>query len=132
MPENEADFERFLSEEALKYDFESLEVVLSGGFEDESRVESTVKDRDLIHLRATHEKTDTRLVLHTVLADAENVVVSVRDTDVILLSLHYFSKMKCSKVWIMSGTAIDRRFMPIHDVCDRLAPGQVIPCHYWM
>ncbi|XP_031342147.1 uncharacterized protein LOC116180846 [Photinus pyralis] len=79
----------------------------------------------MVHLSgSTHEEADTRMVLHTVHAEADNAVVLVRDTDVLLLYVHHFAKMKPSKVWIMSGTARDRNFIPIHDICEKLSPEQ--------
>ena len=125
MPDNKADLARFLCEEALKHDFGPLEVVLSGGFPDETHVASTDDTRDVSNLKATHEEADTR-ILHAVQCNRDNVVVSVRDTYVILLFIHHFQKMKCVKCWVMCGTARDRKYIPIHEVCEKRGPEQIL------
>ncbi len=124
LSENKADLARFLSEEAMKYDFGSLEVVVAGGFVDETHAESS-KGRDLTHFFSNHEEADTRMVLHAVKTERESVVVSVRDTDVILLFIHHYENIKCKECWVVCGTARERKYIPIHELCKKLTPLQI-------
>lgn len=116
LSENKADLCRFLSDRILEHDFGDLEVVLSGGFAEESHAQSTDPTRNVDSLRASHEEADTRMILHAVDSTANNVVVMTRDTDVVLLLAHHFAKMKCSHLWVMSGTARDIKYIPVHDI----------------
>lgn len=70
---------------------------------------------------ATHEEADTRVVLHADLSNAANIVVMARDSDICLLLIHHFQKMTSSKMWMMAGTAKERKYIPIHEIC------QIIP-----
>ena len=56
--------------------------VVSGGFEDVGR---SRQDVDVSALRATHEEADTCIILHAINVDVNTLIVSVRDTDVLLL-----------------------------------------------
>ena len=125
LSENKADLCKFLSDRILEHDFGDLEVVLSGGFKDESHAQSTNPNRNTDGLRASHEEADTRMVLHAVHSTASNVVVMVRDTDVVLLLAHHFAKMKCSQLWVMGGTAKDRTYIPVHEISRTLSLEQV-------
>lgn len=104
----------------MKYDFKGT-LVVAGGFEDPSEVKSTKPDFDVSHLISTHEEADTRIILHAVHNRATNVVVMARDTDVILLLIHHFSKMFCSHLWVMAGTSKTRKFIPLHEVCFQMS-----------
>lgn len=121
LEENKADLARFLSQELLQYDFWAVEIVVSGGFTNEEYAQSTNPESDISALFATHEEADTRVVLHAVLSNADNIVVMARDSDICLLLIHHFQKMTSSKVWMMAGTAKERKYIPIHEIC------QIIP-----
>ena len=62
-------------------------IVVSGGFEDEKDVGCSRQDVDVSDLGATHEEADTRIILHAINKDVATLIVSVRDTDVLLLLL---------------------------------------------
>lgn len=81
-----------------------------------SHVQSTDSTRNVDCLRASHEEADTRMILRAVNSTSKNIIVITRDTDVVLLSAHHFDKMKCSHLWVMSGTARDMKYIPIHDI----------------
>jgi len=66
---------------------------------------------------------DTRLILHScesVNEGHERVLVICRDTDVLLLLVHFMST-KAAEVRMISGTAKKRKCYPIHGVSERLA-----------
>jgi len=100
-------------------------VVLSGGFKDESHAQSSNPSRNVDFLKASHEEADTRMILHAVNSNTDSIVVMTRDTDVVLLLAHHFAKMKCSYLWVMSGTARDTKYIPVHDICQKLSADQV-------
>ena len=81
------------------------ELVTGGGFSDATDARSTRRDN------GNHEEADTRLILH--LCEAvdegyERVLVISRDTDVLLLLVH-FMPTKPVEVWMISGTAKSRK-----------------------
>lgn len=67
-------------------------VVVAGVFAEATNVKLSNPDLNVSSLRAEHEEADTRLILHYIHANMKTIVVSVRDTDVILLLMaHYES-----------------------------------------
>ncbi|CAG9815718.1 unnamed protein product [Phaedon cochleariae] len=109
----------------MQHNFGDLEVVISGGSTEEEHAQSTNLRRNVDCLKSSHEEADTRMVLHAVHTTAHNVVVMTRDTDVVLLLIYHFAKMECSHLWVMSGTARDTKYIPVHDICRKLMPEQV-------
>jgi hypothetical protein len=78
------------------------------------------------HLRATHEEADTRLILHAIdcsrQSNANNIVVSASDTDVLLLLLAHLSEIN-SNVWMMAGTSKKPKWIPVNEVHTKLPEG---------
>ena len=72
-------------------------------------------------LRANHEEADTRVVLHYIHAEAEDVVVAARDTDILLLLLAFFSSMKCKQLWMKADTSMQKKYFPIHEIRQKLS-----------
>ena len=54
----------------------------------------------------THEEADTRIVLHCVHTNTDQVVVSSRDTDVLILLVTRFAYMQCNRLWMKSGAKV--------------------------
>ena len=65
-------------------------------------------------MQATHEEADTEIVL-TVNTNTNLVVVSSRDTYVLILMVAHFAAMQCNRLWMKSGTAKKQKYLPIHD-----------------
>ena len=88
-------------------------MVVSGGCADEEHVLCTDPALDVAILRSNHEEADTRFVFHPVNLNGivDNIVVSARDTDVIILLLAHLSKIR-SKVWIWAGTS-KTKYIPL-------------------
>ena len=61
------------------------------------------------------------MILHCINIEAESIVVCSRDTDVLVLLIAHFSKMKCTQLWMKSGTSKKPRYIPVHEVHQRLA-----------
>ena len=124
MDENKADLAHFLSEIMLQKNKdlpEEYEVVAGGGFRDYTAAKSTRRSKDYLNLNANHEEADTRLILHAseaVQNGYQRIIVMCRDTDVMLLLLH-FTASKASEVWMMCGNTRKRKFIPIHQVAQK-------------
>ena len=78
-------------------------------------------------LRGNHDEADTRLILH--LCEAvdelyERVLVIGRDTDALLLLVH-FMPTKPVEVWMISATAKSRKCYPVHEASQRLTTQSV-------
>ena len=69
---------------------------------------------------ADHEEADTRLVLHAIVNSCDTVVVSARDTDVLILLLAHFLCMSSANVWMMAGTAARRKYFNIRAISENL------------
>ena len=86
--DNKVDFALLLSSHFIERSRRVEPVVVAGG---KSVVATTFKSSDpkldVSSLRADHEEADTSLVLHCINARMETMVVSVRNTDVLLLPL---------------------------------------------
>ena len=82
-------FSTVLSDELVRQAPGNITMVVSGGCADEEDVLCTDPALDVAILRSNHEEADTRFVLHTVNLNGivDNIVVSTRDTDVIILPL---------------------------------------------
>ena len=78
--------------------------------------------RSEVKLPGNHEEADTRLVLHSYEAvnqGYKKVLVICRDTDVMLLLVHFISA-QTAEVWMISGTAKKRKCYPMHALSEDL------------
>ena len=100
-------------------------VVAAGGFVDEREVQSSARATDLSDLKATHEEADTRLIVHCVNSSLDNIVVSARDTDVLLLLIAHVPHIPCPRLYMMSGTATKRKYFNIRAIYENLPAGSV-------
>ena len=75
---------------------------------------------DQTRFLGNHEESDTRLILHACKAADriyERVLVICRVTDVLLLLLNF---MPVVEVWMITGTAKNRKSYPVHEISQRL------------
>jgi len=86
----------------------------------QERVESSDPAVDVKSLEAKHEEAGTRTILNCVRSTASSIVVSARDTDLLVMLIAFFSMIMCKKVWMKAGTAKRRKFIPVHDIVDKL------------
>ena len=93
LSDNKADYARFLSEELILQAPEGKEIVASGGFVDELDVRSSKAISNLDHLKSNHEGAGTRIILQAVNYNCHMLIISCRDTDVLVLLVSYFHKM---------------------------------------
>ena len=109
-----------LSEELIIQAPDGKEIVVGGGFREEHEVRSSRSTTDLSQLKATHEEADTRMVLHAVHSQHNTVVVSSKDTDVLVLLLSHFQHIHCEHLWMLTGTAKKPRYIQIGAVFNNL------------
>jgi uncharacterized LabA/DUF88 family protein len=132
LPENKADLANLLSNELCTQAPDDKEIVVAGGFREELDVRSSKGVTDLNALKSTHEEADTRLVLHAVNSQFRTVVVSSRDTDVLLLLVSHYERAQCEHLWMMAGTSKRQRYIPVCDVFNKLPKGSsttLLPFH---
>ena len=108
-------------------------LLLQGGFTDERQVRSATTN--LSHLNATHEEADTRMVLHCIHNNSETIVVSARDTDVLLLLVAHCDHVQSNNLWLMAGTAKIRKYQgdfiirEIYDILSKNTVPALLPYH---
>ena len=55
--------------------------------------------------KASHEETDTRIILHAIHSEANTIIISAQDTDVFLQLVAHCDKFQCDQLCMKSGTA---------------------------
>ena len=55
----------------------------------------------------------------------ETIVVSARDTDVLLLLLAHYDRIGCTYLYMKAGTSKDPKYFPVHDIHKLLSDDQV-------
>ena len=113
---NKEDLAELLSEQLLQHAPVRKTIVVSGGFKESTTVKSPNKALGMTLLQATHEKADTRIVLHCVHTNTDQVVVSSRGTDVLILLVAHFAYMQCNRLLMKSGTTKKQKYLPFHDI----------------
>ena len=122
--ENKANLARVLTEIIVTKGTDlpqQCEVVTGGGFSCVTLARST--RRSEVKRQGNHEEANTRLVLHSCEAvnqGYKRVLVICRDTDVMLLLVH-FIPAQAAEVWMISGTAKKRKCYPIHELSEIFA-----------
>ena len=126
LPSNKADLAILLSTHLIQqHSAESPVIVVAGGFSVSTTVKSSDPDLDVSSLRADHEEGDTRLILHCIHAHMNTIVVSVRDTDVLLLLLAHYSRIDCIRLYIKAGTSKAPKYFPVHENHQNLSTEQL-------
>ena len=118
--ENKAELSAFLSECVISDSTLDKIIVIAGGFDEPTMVKTNSETLDTTALECTHEEADTRIIVHCIHSSAETVVVSARDTDVLLLLLAHFNKMKCKQLWMKSGTFAKPQYIPVHKIWENI------------
>ena len=104
LEKNKEDLATFLSDELLAQAPADKMIIVAGGFKEENTAKCN-SEMDITALQAYHEEADTRIVLHCVHSSAEFLVVASPDTDVLILLIAHFGKMKCKQLWLRMGTS---------------------------
>ena len=119
MLESKKDLCNFLSCELIHQAISNSKyVITSGGF---LRVNDAKGSKGIVSdtLFSDQEEADTRILLH--ISDAkrcgfERIMVRCRDTDVLVLLIHFFSDILPTELWMCAGTKEKKRFIPVHSV----------------
>jgi hypothetical protein len=125
LEDNKADLALLLSNYLIDHNPSGQTVVVGGGFSDSTIVKSSDPTLDFSRLGADHEEADTLLILHCIHAHMKSMVVSVRDTDVLILLLAHFEKMGCKTLMKKAGTSKQPKYIPVHEI-RRLIPTEQI------
>ena len=126
LPENKADLANCLSEYLIQHAGDlpnNCDLVTSGGSKDTTKA-SSKRLGDLEHLTCNHEVADTRIILHACDAVANafsRLFVVCRDTDVLLLLVHFLGRNQEVETWMIAGTAKKRKCYPVHSIAERLS-----------
>jgi hypothetical protein len=131
LPER-ADLVRFLSEHLITNAPPDKVIVVAGGFNDGEKAQCSNEEMDPTMFYAAHEEADTRIIYHCIASTCDTVVVSARDTDVLLLLVAHATNIRSANIWMMAGTAAHRKFFNIRAISENLPEGSlssVLPFH---
>ena len=81
------------------------EAVTSGRFTDELEVWSSRNNPDVSQLSSNYEEAGTRLILHAIVSNYKYIVISSRDTDVLVLLLSHFHKTNFKELLMHARTS---------------------------
>ena len=98
------------------------QIVTSGGFKEPTKSCSTSLG-NLTYLTCNHEEADTRIILHACDAVSKGynmLLVHCRDTDVLLLLVHFLGAIKDVETWMIAGTTKQRKCYPVHTITQHL------------
>ena len=131
LEDNKTDLSLLLSNHLIDLCPTNKLIVVSGGYTESTMVKSSDPSLSVNCLME-----DTRLVLHSIHAHFEIVVVAANDTDVLLLLLAHFDRMNCTHLYMKSGTSKAPRYIPIHEI-SRMLPDEKkhaswLPCNNWL
>ena len=116
VPSNKQDLALLLSNELIAQAPGDKIIVVAGGFRTAEETQCTEPLVDIEMLRANHEEADTRVVLHCIHAETEDVAVAARDTDILLLLPVFFSSMQCNQLWMKAGTSKQKKYFHIYEI----------------
>jgi len=125
LDQNKADLAKFVAEYLISTDRnypQSCELIVGGGFAEPEMAKSTTRGQ-ITDLAANHEEADTRMVAHaahTVREKYKRVVVESKDTDVLLLLIHFFGDANVD-LWMKSGTSKKRVYYQIAPIVQKLS-----------
>ena len=128
------DLARFLSQQLILQAPANKVIVAAGGWSNPERVECSDPRVDVESVEGCHKEADTRTILHCVRTMAISIVVSARDTDILVMLTAYFHLMACHKTWMKAGTAKKRKFIPVHAIVEHLQMNrevlEILPCFH--
>lgn len=141
IPKNWKDFLRVDENKTELFEFLSKHIISRQHIVEGKTIYATVgkqvvcsqDDADLSTLSPCfHEEADTRLLLHV--ADAAKkgcttACVRTVDTDVVVLSIATFSKLKLDELWVAFGTGPSFRYIPIHKLAVAMDPRMCANLH---
>ena len=107
LQENKIDLCWFLWEQILLQAPEDKIIVVAGGFERDETVCCNKRYVDVSFLCSNHEEADTRMILHAIhcrrQSHVHHVIISARDTDVLLLPVVHCREIDATTIWQYQG-----------------------------
>ncbi|KAG1682024.1 Sprouty-related, EVH1 domain-containing protein 2 [Nymphon striatum] len=97
-------------------------IITAGGYDDPTVAMSSHGEISG-NLKSTHEEADTRIVLHAVdavRAGCQRLLINCRDTDVLVLLVHFCDHIAADELWMCSGTKMKPKYIPVHIVRQHL------------
>ena len=83
-------------------------------------------ESDSSHLKSLspldHEGADTRMILHCSKQRLKNVIIYTVDSDVVVISVHFFDALSLDTLWIRFGVGKRVKFIAIHEISNSLTP----------
>ena len=74
-----------------------------------------------------HSEANTRINLHLVHAAQQGhtmAYVQPVDSDVVVLAIRFFQKLRLTELWIGVGTGKHYRDIPVHTICSNIGPSK--------
>lgn len=125
LQDNKADLALFLSNCLTDHSPSDQTVAVAGGFTKAMVGKLSDPKLDLAMLEADHEETDRHLILHCIHSHMGSMVVSVRDTDVLVLLLAHCGELGYTTLLKKPGTSEHPKFIPVCDIRRQLTVEQV-------
>ena len=120
---------KFISTQLLPLEAET-DTILLYAFDDVSCSNKPTVNMDLLS-PSNHEEADTRVFLHSKhisTNESKKITIKTVDTDVLILSIYIFHKLKyhLEELWIDFGIGKNRRFFPVHEIYQHLGEEKVL------
>ena len=108
-----------MSQEVVNSAPQSKTIIVTGDLRKDNEVLSQAS-ANIMALHAHHKEAETRIVLHCINTDAETVVVSAKDTNILVLHIAHYNKMTCTNLWMKARTSKQYKYIPVHTICECL------------
>ena len=118
----------YLSQECAKKDIPQSKTLLATLNEAVISASEILRESVVIQ-PCNHEEADTRVILHAYHAASvgfKRIAIRTVDTDVVVLAVHFFERIRCDELWIAFGTGKNFRYIPVHLLVLTLKPEM---CH---
>ena len=106
----------------------------SAAYAREQNFKRRLDKEEVESLEGCHKEADTRTILHCVRTTATSIVVSAKDTDILVMLIAYFHLMACHRIWMKAGTAKKRKFIQVHGIVEHLQMNpevlEILPCFH--
>ena len=134
LPENKANLTCFLITKLMieaRKTHPARNVITAGGFEEQTAVAS-IQESDVHPSQSSHEEADTRIILDvnaTYRGGYDRVIVSCRDTDVLVLITHFAGKLS-REMWRPAFTRQHIRYIVVHNIgCTPMLHENILSYH---
>ena len=83
--------------------------------------------------QCNQDDADTQVFLHAMqlAKQYKRIMIITVDTDLVVIGLSVFSKLKVEELWIQLGTGINRKWIPIHAYASQLGENVCRALPFW-